>query len=71
MNMETRKRSILKTLTFRAIATLITSVLVFTFTRNMIMAGVVGLLDLILKLIIYYFHERLWNRISWGQKLSN
>ena len=69
--METRKRSILKTLTFRAIATLITSVLVFTFTRNMIMAGVVGLLDLILKLIIYYFHERLWNRISWGQKLPN
>ena len=69
--METRKRSILKTLTFRTIATLITSVLVFTFTRNMIMAGVVGLLDLILKLIIYYFHERLWNRISWGQKLSN
>ena len=68
--MDTHKRSILKTVTFRVVATAVTMVLVFVFTDSLVLAGSVGLLDVILKLAIYYLHERLWERISWGSKTS-
>lgn len=64
--MDTRKRSIAKTFTFRIIATITTMVLVLVFTGNFALAGVIGVLDLVSKLIIYYLHERVWNKISWG-----
>jgi hypothetical protein len=28
----------------------------------------VGLVEVIAKIIFYYLHERVWNRISWGKK---
>jgi len=66
--LETRRRSILKTITFRIIATLTTFILVLIITGDLMIAGVIGLLDTISKLFIYYSHERVWNKISWGIK---
>ena len=66
--METRKRAITKTITFRIAATLTTMLIVFIFTNNLVLMGIVGVLEIISKLIIYYVHERAWNRISWGRK---
>ena len=66
--MDTHMRSIAKTVSFRTIATITTMVLVLVFTRNMILAGMIGVFDLVSKLVIYYFHERVWERISWGRK---
>ena len=66
--MEQRKRSILKAITFRFIATIATAVLVLMFTNNLALAGIIGGLDLITKLIIYYLHERVWNKVTWGMK---
>lgn len=67
MQMETQRRSIAKTLSFRIIATATTMVLVWIFTGSLTLAGVIGGLEMVSKLLIYYFHERLWNRISWGR----
>ena len=64
--METRKRSIIKAFSFRAVATATTVILVVLFTGNLAMAGAIGVLDIFSKLLIYYFHERAWNKISWG-----
>tara|TARA_B100000315_G_C14198120_1_gene416374 strand:+ start:225 stop:437 length:213 start_codon:yes stop_codon:yes gene_type:complete len=66
--MDLKKRSILKTITFRIIATLTTMFLVLLFTKNYAIAGLVGLLEFISKLFIYYIHERVWCKISWGKK---
>lgn len=66
--METQKRSIVKTITFRIIATITTVILVLIFTENLALASIIGVLDLISKLIIYYLHERVWNKVSWGEK---
>jgi uncharacterized membrane protein len=41
-------------------------VLVIVFTGNFALASVIGVLDVISKLIIYYIHERVWDKISWG-----
>jgi len=66
--MDTKKRSIVKTFTFRIIATMTTMILIVIFTGNFLLAGTIGFLELISKLMIYYFHERAWDRISWGIK---
>jgi len=64
---ETHLRSFLKGITWRIIATLTTMILVFIFTGNFVLTLSVGSLEIISKLIFYYLHERVWNRIKWGR----
>ena len=68
--MENRKRSIAKTITFRILATITTVVLVLIFTKDLSIAGIVGVLDFLSKLLIYYLHERAWDKIRWGVRSS-
>jgi len=60
-------RTVVKAVTWRAIATLITTGLVYLFTGQLVLAVGVGLLEMVLKILFYYLHERLWERISWGR----
>lgn len=69
--MATCGRSIAKAISFRVIATAATLVLVWALTGDLAMAGVVGVFDVISKLIIYYLHERAWDTISWGTEDSS
>ena len=64
---ETRLRSVVKAVCFRAIATLTTMVLVFAFTRRISFALGIGALEVVSKLLLYYWHERLWNVVRWGK----
>ncbi len=64
---ETRIRSVVKGLVWRGLASLATFVLVFIFTREPVMAFEVSLLEVVVKLLLYYGHERIWNIISWGR----
>lgn len=61
-------RSIFKTISWRVIATLTTTSLVYFFTGQLHLAVEVGLLEVSLKLIFYYLHERGWETIAWGQE---
>ncbi len=60
-------RTVVKAITWRAIATLTTTCLVYLFTGKLVMAVGIGLLELILKIFFYYLHEQVWDRISWGR----
>ncbi len=66
--METHGRSLIKSITFRIMASFVTIILVLTFTGNLVASFSVGSLEFVLKTIIYYFHERLWNTSQYGQK---
>ena len=66
---ETRKRSILKALTWRAIATSTTMALAYAATGDMKVAGAIGAADVVIKLFFYYVHERAWGRILWGRNV--
>ena len=66
VNMESHKRSLAKTISFRIIATITTAILVLIFTNNFVLASTIGVFDFSSKLIIYYLHERTWNMLSWG-----
>lgn len=64
--MDRRKKSIVKAISWRIIASLTTMLLVLIFTHELSLTLEVGALDVIFKLMFYYAHERTWNRISWG-----
>jgi adenylylsulfate kinase len=65
--METHTRSIAKAISWRIIATLTTTLLVFIFTGNLIVSGGVGLTEFLSKILIYYAHERVWNASNFGR----
>jgi adenylylsulfate kinase len=67
---ETHQRSIAKTISWRIIATLTTAVLVFSFTGSFEIAVGVGALEVVLKLLFYYLHERTWASVGWGNKTA-
>ena len=59
-------RSGVKTATWRVTASLDTTLLALIFTGNIGTAISIGGFEVITKLVLYYFHERAWSRISWG-----
>ena len=63
---ETRARSLVKSLSWRVIATLTTIALVWGFTGQVHIALAVGGVEVLAKLVIFYFHERAWATVSWG-----
>ncbi len=66
--MESTRRSIVKAISWRLLATVITAVIVYQLTGELDFAAKVGLADTTLKFVIYFGHERLWNRISYGRE---
>ncbi len=68
MQYETRRRSILKAISWRTWATITTAVIVFIFTGRFALAITVGLLEVFAKMGLYFFHERFWQRIKYGKK---
>jgi uncharacterized membrane protein len=65
--MESPKRSIAKTVSWRIWATIITAVVTWVMTGKLETALTVGLIDTSVKFFVYFFHERMWNRIDYGR----
>jgi len=65
---DNHSRSVVKAITWRIIATVTTMLLVYIFTRELILTLGVGAFDVGLKLIFYYLHEQVWNAVKWGKK---
>ena len=65
MEIASRRRSILKTLSYRAIVTIILAVVTYVFTGNLYQTSTIAIVFGILATITYYLHERLWSRINW------
>ncbi len=64
---ETRKRSVMKAVSWRITATLTTIIIVFLFTKNVAVSIGIGVIEGIAKVLWYYGHERLWEHIPWGR----
>ena len=60
------RRSLAKSITWRVTATLTTMLLVWIATDQVNTAISIGIAEVIVKMLIYYGHERAWARIRWG-----
>ena len=66
--MEHRYRSIVKAISWRATGTVDTLVVSFLVTQKIGVALSIGGIEVFTKMVLYYFHERLWNRLSFGRQ---
>ncbi|RLI96855.1 MAG: hypothetical protein DRO96_02140 [Candidatus Aenigmatarchaeota archaeon] len=60
------RRSVVKTVSWRIIATMLTAIIVWIISGSVALAGSITFADLISKSAAYYVHERIWAHVSWG-----
>ena len=65
---DSHPRSIAKALSWRIVGSLDTFVLSLIFTRSFQLAGSIAGTEMFTKMMLYYFHERLWAAIPWHQR---
>jgi len=68
MYKETNKRSVLKGISWRIIATTTTVLIVYFFFGRLDLAIIAGFIETVLKIGLYWAHERVWFKIRWGRK---
>lgn len=64
--LESRKRHIAKTITWRIVGTMDTMLLAWIISGDPLIGLKVGLTEVVTKMLLYYFHERVWYRINYG-----
>ena len=60
-------RSFVKALSWRFIGTLDTLIVSYFITGAIGLATSIATIDFLTKLLLYFFHERIWNHIKWGK----
>jgi len=68
MYKETNKRSIVKGISWRIVATTTTVIIIYFFFGRLDLAIAAGLIETVLKVGLYWAHERAWMKIRWGKK---
>ncbi|MBK5215086.1 MAG: DUF2061 domain-containing protein [Flavobacteriaceae bacterium] len=64
MKNQSRKRHLAKTITWRCVGTLDTILLSWAITGNPWIGLKIGLSEVLTKMVLYYFHERVWFRVN-------
>lgn len=64
---EHHKRSLAKTLGFHALIIAADLIIVFFITKKINITLEVIVLTNVISGLIYFFHERAWNRVHWGR----
>lgn len=60
--MDTKKKSILKTISWRVIAIVISVIITYIYTKSASMSLELVLVANAISMIGYYYHERVWNK---------
>ncbi len=61
-------RSILKSISWRIVGTIDTVLISWIITGELTTAFSIGAIELVTKMVLYFFHERMWNNIKWGKR---
>ena len=64
MNDNSRKRHIAKAITWRVVGTIDTTLLAWLISGDPMIGFKVGISEVLTKLILYYFHERVWFNLN-------
>lgn len=57
-------KSLMKTISWRIVGTLDTMLISYMITGQLAMAFSIGSIEVFTKMILYYFHERIWSNIK-------
>ena len=67
----TNQRHLFKTFSWRAVGSLITLIVAWAVIGNPLTGFKIGLVETFTKMILYYTHEKIWYRISFGLSERN
>lgn len=58
--MANNKTILLKSISWRIIASIIAFSIIFLVTGSVVLGGTISLIDIFIKIIAFYFHEKAW-----------
>ena len=64
---DTAKRSLVKTVSWRLTGSGATFLISYAIAGNFAVAGTIAVIQLISNTVLYFVHERIWNKIGWGR----
>ena len=65
---DTTRRSLVKTISWRLTGSGATFLIAFLVSGNWAVGGTIAIIQLVTNTILYYAHERIWNKFVWGRK---
>lgn len=65
---ETSARSVTKALTYRLWQSLNTFIISLVVTGRLDWATAIVSIEVVVKIVVYFFHERIWTKVRWGVK---
>ncbi len=65
--METNSRSIAKAISYRFLGSASTAFVFYVLTGNAGLSLGAGAIDSVVKIAMYFIHERIWNHINFGR----
>ena len=63
-----KSRSLAKSLTWRVVALLTTFITLYALSKDINMATLATIITNGVNFVAYYYHERIWNAVSWGKE---
>ena len=64
---EDHKRSLAKAISWRVTGTVDTFLISWLITGQLTLATGIAVTEVLTKICLYWGHERIWNKISWGR----
>lgn len=65
MSVESSTRSLVKTISWRITGSGATFAISYVVSGDFSVAGTIAIIQVTVNTILYYVHERIWNKISW------
>ena len=66
----TKSRSFVKSLSYRIFGTLTSFIVAYAITGKGSLSALIALWETVVKVGVYYCHERIWNKVNWGRKVN-
>ena len=62
-------RSFVKAVTWRTTGTIDTFIISWLITGQLLLATGIAFTEIMTKIVLFWLHERVWNKISWGKDI--
>jgi uncharacterized membrane protein len=64
---ESNLRSLAKAISWRITGTVDTFIISWIITGELALASGIALTEVVTKIVLFWAHERVWNRLPWGK----
>jgi uncharacterized membrane protein len=65
---ESHPRSLVKAISWRLVGSMDTFILSLLITHKLSFAASIASVETVTKILLYYFHERIWAIVPWGRQ---